>query len=136
MQSYDQVHKGREQFWSLVLVAINIAVTAVITLAVMEIGKDTKVAKSLLNCSAGGRIGSLRWWFQNLDRYQYIIGNTETNLVNVNLFLKFRRIFFCCWRYYPLDYIDCLQLESFYFNLGVLIPTTDLGFCPKYGGDN
>ena len=86
MQSCDQVHKGREQFWSLLLVAINITVTAVINLAVMEIGEDTDVAKSLLNCSAGGKSGSLRWWFQNLDRYQYIIGNTGTKLVHVNFF--------------------------------------------------
>ena len=72
----NQVHKGREQFWSLLLVAINITVTAVITLAVMEIGEDTDVARSTLHCLAGGRTGSLRWWFQYLDRYQYVIGNT------------------------------------------------------------
>ena len=75
------MHKGREQFWSLLLVAINIVVTAVITLATMEIGEDmlrspTDIAH-LLHCSSG----NLRWWFQNLNRYQYIIGiNTDEKL--------------------------------------------------------
>ena len=76
------MHKGREQFWSLLLVAANITVTAVFTLAMMEIGGEdtavlrstTDVASSILPCSDDGKTGTLRWWFQNLDRYQYIIG--------------------------------------------------------------
>ena len=76
-----QVHKGREQFWSLLLVAINIITNNIITMAMMEIGEDalrspTDLA-NLLHCSSGGKAGTLRWWFQNLDRYQYVIGNTD-----------------------------------------------------------
>ena len=76
------MHKGREQFWSLLLVAINIIVTAVTTLATMEIGEDmlrspTDIAH-LLHCSSG----NLRWWFQNLNRYQYIIGDTDEKLTH------------------------------------------------------
>ena len=76
------MHKGREQFWSLLLVAINIVVTSVITLAMMEVGEDapTEIG-NLLRCSSGGKTGTLRWWFQNLDRYQYIVGNTDKNLI-------------------------------------------------------
>ena len=89
LQSYNQVHKGREQFWSLFLVAANITVTAVFTLAMMEAGGEdpvlrssTDVASSPLLCSGGNKTGSLRWWFQNLDRYQYIIGNTDQNCLD------------------------------------------------------
>ena len=78
LSSFKSVTQGREQFWSLLLVAINIVVTSVITLAMMEVGEDapTEIG-NLLRCSSGGKTGTLRWWFQNLDRYQYIVGNTE-----------------------------------------------------------
>ena len=80
------MHKGREQFWSLLLVAINITVTAVVTLAVMEIGEDT-LRSPTDHCS--DESGIVRWWFQNLDRYQYIIGKTDEyhlNLFNICMY--------------------------------------------------
>ena len=85
----NQVHKGREQFWSLLLVAVNIAVTAFITVVVMEVGEDTlgpsKDLASLLKCPTllvagpGRKTGTLRWWFKNFDRVDYIIGNRDTS---------------------------------------------------------
>ena len=76
------MHKGREQFWSLLLIAINIIVVSVITLAMMEIGEDAPTdIGNLLRCSSGGKTGTLRWWFQNLDRYQYIVGNADKYLI-------------------------------------------------------
>ena len=82
------MHKGREQFWSLLLIGINITVTSAITLAMMEISEDplqasTDVANTL-NCSDEGNTGILRLWFQNLDRYQYIIGDTIDYLFILN----------------------------------------------------
>ena len=81
----DQVHKGREQFWSLFLVAVNIAVTAFVTVVVMEVGEDTlgpsRNLASLLECvtttSHEGKTELLRYWFKNLDQAQYILGNIE-----------------------------------------------------------
>ena len=77
----NQVHKGKEQFWSLLMVAANIAVTAIITVFAMEVGEDTlggpsKDLASLLECSTNtvGKTGALRWWFKNLDRVQYSLG--------------------------------------------------------------
>ena len=75
------MHKGREQFWSLLLIAINITVTAAITLAMMDYSEETLQASTdvanTLNCYDDGNTGILRLWFQNLDRYQYIIGDTN-----------------------------------------------------------
>ena len=73
----NQVHKGREQFWSLLLVAVNIAVTAFITVVVMEVGEDTLGPYKRLECRAThfvGKTGKVRWWFKNLDQVQYILG--------------------------------------------------------------
>ena len=79
------MNKGREQFWSLLLVAINIIVTSMITLATMEIGEDTLRSTAdlanLLHCSLNGNKDTLRRWFQNLDRYQYVIGKTDNDLL-------------------------------------------------------
>ena len=86
----NQVHKGREQFWSLFLVAVNIAVTAFVTVVLMEVGEDTlgpsKDLASLLGCPTrlaetgpGWKTGTLRWWFKNLDRVDYIIGNRDVH---------------------------------------------------------
>ena len=71
--------------WSLLLVAINIIVTTVITLATMEIGEDALRSPNdlanLLHCSSG----DLRWWFQNLNRYKYIIGIDTDEKLTRNL---------------------------------------------------
>ena len=84
----NQVHKGREQFWSLLIVAVNIAVTAFITVVVMEVGEDTlgpsRDLASLLGCTVPAGLGkteTLRYWFKNLDRVQYILGIKYTNFI-------------------------------------------------------
>ena len=92
-----QVHKGREQFWSLFFVGINIIATCVITLAMMEIGEDalrspTDLA-SLLHCSYEGKTGFVRWWFHHLDRYQFSIGNTDRNPTDCNFEFTTKKIF-------------------------------------------
>ena len=86
----NQVHKGREQFWSLLCVAVNIAVTAFITIVVMEVGEDTlgpsRDLASLLGCEvpAGmGKTETLRYWFKNLDRVQYILGNMDISCLKL-----------------------------------------------------
>ena len=90
------MNKGREQFWSLLLVAINIIVTSMITLATMEIGEDTLRSTAdlanLLHCSLNGNKDTLRRWFKNLDRYQYVIGNTDNDLLKEKTGKKLR----CC----------------------------------------
>ena len=91
LQFETQVHKGREQFWSLLLVAINILVTAVITLAMMEIGENVPTdIGNLLRCSPGREKSTLRWWFHSIDRYQYIIGKGRLQKKNGIM-----------WEYFP-----------------------------------
>ena len=80
----NQVHKGREQFWSLVLVAVNIAVTAFITVVVMEVGEDTLGPYQRLECQAThfvGKTDKVRWWFKNLDQVKYILGKVFRDMI-------------------------------------------------------
>ena len=82
----NQVHKGREQFWSLLLVAANIAVTAFVTVVVMEVGEDTlgqsrelvSLFKCLRNFHEPGKTDAIHRWFKSLDQVQYILGKRDT----------------------------------------------------------
>ena len=77
----NQVHKGREQFWSLIMVAVNIAVTAFVTIIVMEVDENatgpSKNLVTLLKCDnpLNSKTERLREWFDTLDQQKYLLGD-------------------------------------------------------------
>ena len=76
-EQQNQVHKGKEQFWSLLLVAVNILVTSIITVVIMEVEDDTLgILECQIHLDTLGKTEAFRWWFKNLDRVQYIIGHS------------------------------------------------------------
>ena len=89
----NQVHKGREQFWCLIIVAVNIAVTAFVTIIVMEVDENatgpSKNLITLLKCDnpLNSKTERLREWFDTLDQQMYFLGEGNINfwLSNINI---------------------------------------------------
>ena len=84
----NQVHKGREQFWCLIMVAVNIAVTAFVTIIVMEVDENatgpSKNLVTLLKCDnpLNSKTERLREWFDTLDQQKYLLGDSRASNID------------------------------------------------------